>query len=250
MILLGIAFIVIRYTFSSSSAVVSSQMISFDDILDLEASPAAKEEEESKKKWNPTSSPPKDGTENGSPEKEMKEGEIYEKAAAAAKNETREKEGQQAKERKEGEEKAEVEGLEEVVEGEGGIDEDMEDGVDVNPEDEEVVDEEKKSGGNKKKNKKKKKLGPLFDPGARYNWKLCGGRHGHNYIPCVDMEGGHRHHERSCPRMPLMCLVSLPQEYRPPSPWPERQSKVLPFARIVACFEIFSSGVMLIFAAI
>ncbi|EHA8587404.1 putative methyltransferase PMT28 [Cocos nucifera] len=224
-VLLGIGFIVIRHTFSSSSsaAEVYSQRGSFDDIFDPETSPVAKEEDESKKR-NP-SSLPKDGNENGSPEKEMKEGEIEEKVAAAAKNETREAEGHQEKGRKEGEEKAVVEGLEEVVGEERGIDEDMEDGVDVNTE-EEKVDEERSGANGKKKNKKKKKLGPLFDPGARYNWKLCGGGHGHNYIPCVYMEGGRRHHERSCPQIPLMCLVSLPQEYRPPLPWPARESKI------------------------
>ncbi|XP_010942964.1 probable methyltransferase PMT28 isoform X2 [Elaeis guineensis] len=220
-VLLAIGFIVIRYTFSSSSsAEVSSQRSSFDDIFDPESSPVAKEEEEveENKKRNP-SSPPKDGSENGSLEKEMKEGEIEEKAAAAAKNETRDAEGQQENEKQGGEEKAEV------VEGEGGIDEDMEDGVDVNTE-VEKVDEGRSGANGKEKNKKKKKLGPLFDPGARYNWKLCGGRHGHNYIPCVYMEGGRRHHERSCPQIPLMCLVSLPQEYKPPLPWPERESKI------------------------
>ncbi|XP_073115791.1 probable methyltransferase PMT28 isoform X2 [Elaeis guineensis] len=235
-ILLGLVFIVVWSIFSSpTSAAVSSQRSGFDDIFDPDASPAVgkKKEVEESKKRNP-SSPLKDRSGNGngrgsrSPEKKKKkEGGIEEKAAAAAKNETREVEGQQEEEREGGEDMVEVEGLEEVVEGEGGMDEDMEDGVDVNPEEEEeeMVNEEKSAGNKKKKNKKKKKLGPLFDPGARYNWKLCGGRHGHNYIPCVDMDGGHRHHERSCPRMPLMCLVSLPQEYRPPLPWPERESK-------------------------
>ncbi|XP_026659777.2 probable methyltransferase PMT28 isoform X2 [Phoenix dactylifera] len=232
-ILLGLAFIVIWSIFSApSSTVLSSQRSSFDEIFDPDASPAVEKKKEvgESKKRNP-SSPPKDRSGNGNgrgrgaPEKEKKEGGIEEKAAAAVKNETREAEGLNEEEREWGEAKAKVEGLEEAVEGEGGMDEDMEDGVDVNPEEEEEVDEEK-SGGNKKNKKKKKKLGPLFDPGARYNWKLCGGRHGHNYIPCVDMEGGHRHHERSCPRMPWMCLVSLPQQYRPPPPWPERESKI------------------------
>ncbi|KAG1368491.1 hypothetical protein COCNU_14G009590 [Cocos nucifera] len=229
--LLGLAFIVIWSIFSSpSSTAISSQRSSFDDIFDPDASPAVGKKEVDKSKKRNRSSPPKDrsgngnGRDSGSPEKKKKkkEGGIEEKAAAVAK-ETGEAEGQQEEEREGAEDMAEVEGLEEVVEGEEGMDEDMEDGVDVNPDEE---DEEKSRGNKKKKNKKKKKLGPLFDPGARYNWKLCGGRHGHNYIPCVDMEGGHRHHERSCPRMPLMCLVSLPQEYRPPPPWPKRESKI------------------------
>lgn len=178
-----------------------------------------KEVGESKKR-NPSSPPG-----SGSSEREKKEGGIEGKAAAAAKNGTREAEGQPEEEREGGEEKAAVEGLDELVEEEGGDDEDIEDGVDVNPEEEEG-DEERSGGNKRKKNNKKKKLGPLFDPGARYKWKLCGGRYGHNFSPCVDMEGGRRHHERSCPRIPLMCLVSLPQEYKAPPPWPERESKI------------------------
>lgn len=97
-------------------------------------------------------------------------------------------------------------------------DTDVEDGVDV--------DEEESV-----KKKEKKPVGPVFDPAAaeRYTWKLCRG--GQNYIPCVDLEGGgshqiHRHHERSCPRAPVMCLVASPSEYRTPVAWPESESKI------------------------
>lgn len=118
---------------------------------------------------------------------------------------------------------------EEAVESEGGDnDPDIEDGVEVNPE----VNAEDEDGEEQKKGKKKKKrkiLGPLFDPSAEYDWKLCAGSNKQNFVPCIDMEGGgaRRHHERSCPRHPLTCLVPLPQEYRTPVvPWPESRSKV------------------------
>lgn len=75
---------------------------------------------------------------------------------------------------------------------------------------------------------KKRKLPPLFTPGAHYHWKLCGTKSGYHYVPCVDFDGdgSQRHHERSCPRSPATCLVSLPKEYKQPAPWPERKDKV------------------------
>lgn len=81
--------------------------------------------------------------------------------------------------------------------------------------------------------KKKKFTGPLFDPKAEYGWKLCSTRSKHNYIPCIDIEAtskrmkSYRHHERSCPRNPLTCLVPLPhQGYRTPVSWPESREKI------------------------
>ncbi|GAB2219006.1 hypothetical protein Droror1_Dr00006631 [Drosera rotundifolia] len=84
-----------------------------------------------------------------------------------------------------------------------------------------------------KKGKKDKKLGPLFDPKAHYNWKLCNVRSKHNYIPCIDVESAgkvqsYRHHERRCPRVPPMCLVPLPSEgYGTPVRWPDSKLKIL-----------------------
>ncbi|KAG8061107.1 hypothetical protein GUJ93_ZPchr0003g18514 [Zizania palustris] len=76
--------------------------------------------------------------------------------------------------------------------------------------------------------KKKKKLPPFFSPSAHYHWKHCSAKSGHHYIPCVDFDGdgSQRHHERSCPKLPVTCLVSLPKEYKSPVPWPERKEKV------------------------
>lgn len=84
-----------------------------------------------------------------------------------------------------------------------------------------------------KRGKKQKFTGPLFDPKAEYGWKLCSTRSKHNYIPCIDIEAtskrmkSYRHHERSCPKNPLMCLVPLPHEgYRTPVSWPESREKI------------------------
>jgi tRNA wybutosine-synthesizing protein 1 len=80
----------------------------------------------------------------------------------------------------------------------------------------------------KKAPSKKRKLPPLFSSSAHYHWKHCGAKSGYHYIPCVDFDGdgSQRHHERSCPRSPVMCLVSLPKDYKHPAPWPERKDKV------------------------
>ncbi|KAK3149190.1 hypothetical protein QOZ80_3AG0214120 [Eleusine coracana subsp. coracana] len=76
--------------------------------------------------------------------------------------------------------------------------------------------------------KKTRKLPPLFSSSAHYHWKQCSAKSGHHFVPCVDFDGdgSQRHHERSCPRSPVTCLVSLPKEYKPPAPWPERKDKV------------------------
>ncbi|KAK3145923.1 hypothetical protein QOZ80_3BG0259270 [Eleusine coracana subsp. coracana] len=76
--------------------------------------------------------------------------------------------------------------------------------------------------------KRARKLPPLFSSSAHYHWKQCSAKSGHHFVPCVDFDGdgSQRHHERSCPRSPVTCLVSLPKEYKPPAPWPERKDMV------------------------
>ncbi|KAG6502724.1 hypothetical protein ZIOFF_035010 [Zingiber officinale] len=226
--LLGLAFVVIWWAFSSPSAsVVSLERNSFGEIEAPPATTAAKKKhKETQKKThrNKTPIPPhKDDNLKKSEDRSRKEknkerekvgGEIEQ--AVVAKNETSE-----LVEEAEDDEKVELEGLEEVADNENMTDEDMQDDGDENTEGVGGGDEASNS-----KAKKKKKLGPLFDPKVRYTWKLCGQKTGQNYIPCVDMEGGHRHHKRSCPRTPLMCLVSLPKDYRSPEPWPGRDSKI------------------------
>nr|XP_009594151.2 uncharacterized LOC104090695 isoform X1 [Nicotiana tomentosiformis] len=97
---------------------------------------------------------------------------------------------------------------------------------------EKVEDEDEKSRDTEKK--MKKNLGPIFDPKAHYTWNFCSTRSKHNYIPCIDIESvsgklrNFRHHERSCPKAPQMCLVPLPPDgYETPVSWPESKSKIL-----------------------
>lgn len=117
------------------------------------------------------------------------------------------------------------------VNGEVQGDEDVNNGLDSNGE--VVANEEDESSESEGEKKVKKKVGPLFDPKERYNWKLCSTRSKHNYIPCIDIEKAigrlksYRHHERSCPKLPPMCLVPLPHEgYGNPVSWPESKLKV------------------------
>lgn len=135
-------------------------------------------------------------------------------------NEELQKEKEEEEEEKEGKANGEEEG--------GG---DLNTTLDLDQEAKENVEDE--IGESKDKSKKKKKLGPLFDPKAQYTWKLCSTRSKHNYIPCIDIETAtgrmqsYRHHERSCHKLPPMCLVPLPHEgYGTPVSWPESKMKV------------------------
>lgn len=121
----------------------------------------------------------------------------------------------------------------EDVDNDGDSNEAVEGDVDlINTEDlNSEVDDEDNNGGSTKGSKKK--LGPLFDPKKHYAWKLCNTRSKHNYIPCIDIESAttrlqsYRHHERSCPKSAVMCLVPLPRDgYGTPVPWPESKLKV------------------------
>lgn len=137
--------------------------------------------------------------------------------------------------------------VEEVVDGkeEGSEDGEAEvsDGVEGN-EDSEAREEdmeldlegedESSSGSDSVGNNNKKNLGPVFDPKASYSWKQCSTRSKHNYVPCIDVEMAtgkiqmYRHHERSCPKTPPMCLVPLPSDgYDMPVHWPENKHKIL-----------------------
>lgn len=136
------------------------------------------------------------------------------------------------KEKEEEEEEVEVENKEEERDGNGN---EME--GDAN----DLISTTDESDEPESKGKKKKNTGPLFDSKAHYNWKLCSTRSKHNYIPCIDIESAsgrlklYRHHERSCPKMPPMCLVPLPTEgYGTPVRWPESKSKVRGFNSFLA----------------
>lgn len=127
---------------------------------------------------------------------------------------------------------------EETVDGEGNANElaegdsDLINGIDLDQDAVEKLEDDDGGSGASKKNKKK--LGPVFDPKAHYAWKFCSSRSKHNYIPCIDIETSsarlqsYRHHERSCPKNPLMCLVQLPRDgYQTPIRWPESKEKIV-----------------------
>ncbi|GAB2291295.1 hypothetical protein Dimus_025554 [Dionaea muscipula] len=131
------------------------------------------------------------------------------------------------------EEEVVVDGKEDGLMNEDGEGDDDLDTV-VDQELDEKVDDGVDAGSGIKGKNKDKKLGPLFDPKAHYNWKPCNARSKHNYIPCIDIETaagkvqGYRHHERTCPRVPPMCLVPLPHGgYGTPVRWPESKLKIL-----------------------
>lgn len=141
--------------------------------------------------------------------------------------------GSEAKE-VEKEEREQKEEVEESEKGEEAVNEEDKDG-EVNGEDREKVEDD--DGGlsiAEKKMKNNKNIGPLFDPKARYSWKLCNTKSKHNYIPCIDLEStsgkklrSYRHHERSCPKTQPMCLVPLPSEgYEAPVNWPESKLEI------------------------
>ncbi|KAF3446312.1 hypothetical protein FNV43_RR11491 [Rhamnella rubrinervis] len=126
-----------------------------------------------------------------------------------------------------------VDGKEQALDREGEVTEDAEEeGVLVEKVDRDSVETLENEGGESSKGRKKTKKikGPLFDPKAQYNWKLCSTKSKHNYIPCIDFEvgSGYRHTERSCPRTPPMCLVPLPRDgYGHPVRWPDSKVKIL-----------------------
>lgn len=153
-------------------------------------------------------------------------------------------EGGEVQNEKDDEDGEEEEGEELVMDGkedqegvnrEGESNEETEAGADVvELTDEEATEKvEEDNGGSNSMGEKRKIKGPVFDPKARYSWKLCSTRSKHNYLPCIDNEGGlgrlrsYRHTERSCPRVPPVCLVPLPHGgYETPVRWPESKLKI------------------------
>lgn len=152
-------------------------------------------------------------------------------------NEGSEKEDLDLDEEKQDDVKSEEE---EIADGEGNGDDEVEGGSDLvsslqmDQEDGDKEVDESEIGVSTTSRKNQKKLVSLFDPKAHYSWKSCSTRSKHNYIPCIDMESSifklhnYRHHERSCPKNPVMCLVPLPHNgYGTPIRWPESKLKIL-----------------------
>ncbi|KAJ7966748.1 S-adenosyl-L-methionine-dependent methyltransferases superfamily protein [Quillaja saponaria] len=162
-----------------------------------------------------------------------------EKKGTQVSGNSEDEESRKEKEVQEDEEEEEVvviDGKEQGLDREAEVDIDTEGRIDlvesVDDESEEKLEDE--SGESKRRGSTRKVKGPLFDPKAHYNWKLCSTRSKHNYIPCIDIEIGagklhsYRHTERSCPRTPLMCLIPLPHEgYGSPVQWPQSKMQIL-----------------------
>lgn len=237
--ILGLCFVFVWYMFSPSASSVSYQRSTFGEI----AEPVS-QRGQLRKSESPVFVPIKH-------EPDLRSGKVDDKKRAngslgldpldrdkdSKKKEKGVKEDKQVIENRSEVEESEVENVKEnevekeseegKEEGENVVDSDLvgtEGDVDqVNESDEMNV-----TGGKKQKFK-----GPLFDPKAEYSWKLCSTRSKHNYIPCIDIEvaskriQGYRHHERSCPKNPLMCLVPLPHEgYETPVSWPQSREKI------------------------
>ncbi|OVA07022.1 CBS domain [Macleaya cordata] len=259
--LLGLCFIFIWSTFSTSSSSLTFQRDSFSDIAEpavanekgidsgiqpkkskISKHDVPKQEKvksdlggKDKKKKEKVPVSHHKGKEKNKEKVENQKGEEIElkerDSVASNSTITLEKlEDENSEKEKDGED--EIEDKEEAVDSYGETNGETEGDVDLeeqepeeNMEDENV--ESKNSG------KKKKKLGPLFDSKIQYTWKMCSVRSKYNYIPCLDVESTtgklqiYRHHERSCPKTPPMCLVPLPPEgYKTPVPWPQSKLKI------------------------
>lgn len=267
-VVLGLCFAVLWSVFSSSSSSLTVRRESFDDIAEpvsgnakvsnfgTQSNKKAVEKHVPSKKVEPKSDLEQNHEKkvNGSvslPEnthrsekknkKEIRNKKKKQKIkikSSEENNGAEESEDEESKKEKEeeDEEGLVVDGKEEALDREGEVSEDGEregelvDSVDQES-DEKLEDED--SELKKVEVKRKNIKGPLFDPKAHYNWKLCNAKSKHNYIPCIDFEGSsaklqsYRHTERSCPKIPPMCLVPLPHEgYGTPVRWPDRKMRV------------------------
>nr|XP_043607848.1 probable methyltransferase PMT28 [Erigeron canadensis] len=241
--ILGLCFVFVWYMFSPSASSVSYQRSSFGELAEpISDNGQLRKREEAPVVVTKTNVP--DLSAGKVEEKEVVNGSLRLNHGDEVKNHKKEEKGVEVvkKSEEEGEkvdgnrsdgEEVEAENEKEnEVEGETEEGENVVDGELVNAEvDVDQVDEIDDSNG--KRGKKRKFKGPLFDPKAVYSWKMCSTRSKHNYIPCIDIEvaskriQSYRHHERSCPKNPLMCLVPLPHEgYETPVSWPKSREKI------------------------
>ncbi|CAA7393690.1 unnamed protein product [Spirodela intermedia] len=228
---LGLVFTGIWFALSSPSSAVSNRRTSFGDVAE-QAGIRGKESGAFRKPTSPaartpaaTTRAPVSSGNQSPPAKEEREETIRENGGNDENLKADEPKSPEEEEGGEREDNAEIE--EQTNEEEDIADRDPEDGVGADDGEEPTENETSGKGiGNEK-------LGPLFDPTAQYSWKSCAAKKGPHYIPCIDLEvagsgkfQGHRHHERSCPRPPPMCLVPLPPDYKPPVSWPESRSQI------------------------
>ncbi|KAL3514639.1 hypothetical protein ACH5RR_027356 [Cinchona calisaya] len=265
-LILGLCFVFVWSVFSPSKFSVTSQRETFDDFAEPVSGYGRANDDSSgahfKKKEIKNGKEEEKKQTLDEKEKKLKSGDRHEEQKQPSKGKNRGVNAKQAKEvvgkekiqeteRSVGEDLQEekqeedVNGNEEERDtGEGDMNEegdevqrdgDLADALDLDQEDvEKVEDDGEDSTNSKKKKNNNKNLGPLFGPKAHYTWKLCSSRSKHNYIPCIDIESGngrlqsYRHHERSCPKAFLMCLVPLPHDgYGTSVKWPESKMKIL-----------------------
>jgi len=86
----------------------------------------------------------------------------------------------------------------------------------------------------------KMKLNTSLEVGE-LKWDLCKGAESVDYIPCLDNYAAIKqlksrrhmeHRERHCPEPSPKCLLPLPDNYKPPVPWPKSRDMV----RDSSCF--------------
>ncbi|CAI9284179.1 unnamed protein product [Lactuca saligna] len=230
--ILGLCFVFVWYIFSSSASSVTYQRSTFGEI----AEPVSERGQIKKSKSSILIKNEPD-LNSGKPEEKKRVNESSRLDPVVPKNNKKEEKSVEIVKGSKKDEKQEDENGSEVAESESETENEKEDEVEEGEQERDsvvVVDQLDESDEVKAEHGKMKKFkGPLFDPKAEYNWKLCSTRSKHNYIPCIDIEVAskriqmYRHHERSCPKNPLMCLVPLPHEgYQTPIIWPESKEKI------------------------
>lgn len=83
-------------------------------------------------------------------------------------------------------------------------------------------------------------------------WDLCKGAESVDYIPCLDNRDAIKqlksrrhmeHRERHCPEPTPKCLVPLPDNYKPPVPWPKSRDMVRDRSSSCFCRLLSFTGV-------
>ncbi|KAL5072021.1 hypothetical protein RYX36_022908 [Vicia faba] len=236
--ILGLCFIFVWTVFSSSSSTdVNFQRESFEDISE----PVSSSSSSSSGVHKQTTPNEQNHVEESKDHKFRENGEKKVSGSPSSHSSTHSHKKEAAREKKHVHNKENVNqgSLEKEKEEEG---EEVEEGLELDHESDDSVESvdgdsemlEDENMEEFKKTKKGKVKGPLFDSNVNYRWKMCNARSKHNYIPCIDIEVGggkvqsYRHSERSCPRIPFMCMVPLPLEgYKSPVPWPQSKLKIL-----------------------
>ncbi|XP_010684322.2 probable methyltransferase PMT28 isoform X1 [Beta vulgaris subsp. vulgaris] len=243
-VILGLCFIFVWSFFSSTPDSLAAQRESFSDIADPAAATTTPSSSSSSSSSSQSHTNRATHSATMSRSKHKQRGNLSKKTSKNVNvtvtgeqnsNKTKDEGSERSEVDEENQNESVVDGKEDAFqgegegEGEGDVNEDpeLENGVDVKLSESEEDD----VAGTRSM---KKHLGPMFDPKAHYSWKLCNVRSKHNYIPCIDIESPkgkiqrYRHHEKSCPSTPPMCLVSLPPDgYETTLHWSQTKTKIL-----------------------